>query len=134
MRWKKRTLIQIETKFTRDFFCGGRILSRKCSKSSFFVNSISWNCIQYILISRGAAFLLRQGYLKQGSNNILKQFSYFLTKNFCEKVDIQSWDIIIRHFQNGHHETHVRLMLLESCLLLTEIKSYLNIQSDFLSF
>ena len=52
------------------------------------MNSISWNCIQYIFISRGAAFLIRQGYLKQGSNNILKQFLYFLTKNFWEKVDI----------------------------------------------
>ena len=53
-----RTHIQTETRFTRDYFCGGRILSRKCSKSSIFVNSISWNYmyIKYILISRGAAF------------------------------------------------------------------------------
>ena len=29
------------------FFCGGRIFSRKCSKSSVLFNSISWNCIQY---------------------------------------------------------------------------------------
>ena len=28
------------------------------------------------------------GYLKQVSNNILKQFLYFFTKNFWEKVDI----------------------------------------------
>ena len=69
-------------------FCGGRILSRKCSKIRIFVNSISWNCIQFIFISRGAAFLMRQEYLKQGSNNILKQFLYFSTKNFWKKVDI----------------------------------------------
>ena len=69
-------------------FCSGRIFSRKCSKSSILVYLISWNCIQYIFISRGAAFLIRQGYLKQGSNNILKRFLYFFIKNFWKKVDI----------------------------------------------
>ena len=28
-----RTHIQTETRFTRDYFCGERILRRKCSKS-----------------------------------------------------------------------------------------------------
>ena len=48
----------------------------------------SWNCIQYIFISRGVAFLMYEEYLKQGSNNILKQFLHFFTKNFWEKVDV----------------------------------------------
>ena len=58
IQWKNNTLIQIETRFTRDYFCGGWLLSRKCSKSSIFVNIISWNCTQYIFIYRGAAYLM----------------------------------------------------------------------------
>ena len=42
-----------------------------------------------ISISRDAVFLMRKGYLKQDSNNSLKQFLYFLTSNFWgEKVDV----------------------------------------------
>ena len=70
------------------FFVVEGFFSRKCSKSSIFVNSISCKCIQYIFIYRGAAFLMREWYLKQGSNNILKQFLYFFTKYFWEQVDI----------------------------------------------
>ena len=112
MQWKKnRTRIQIhvETRLTRDYFCGGRIFSRKCSKSAVFVNSINWNCIQYIFVSSGDAFLTCKGYLKQDSNNILKQFLYIFTKNFLGKVNYKSlkkstlfwifWNIS----QNLHH-------------------------------
>ena len=59
--------------------------NRECSKSSVFINSISWNCVQYIFISRGAVFPMRWEYLKQDSNNILKQFLYFYTINFWKK-------------------------------------------------
>ena len=61
---------------------------QKMFKISILVNSISWNCIQYIFICRFAAFLIRQEYLKHGSNNIFKIFLHFFTKNIWEKVDI----------------------------------------------
>ena len=54
---KTHTRIQILTRYTRDYFCGARNFSRKCSKSLVFIYSISWNCIQYIFISRGAVLL-----------------------------------------------------------------------------
>ena len=56
---KNKSHIQIQTRYTRDIFCGGRGFSRKCSKSSGFINSVSWNSIQHIFISRGAVFLMR---------------------------------------------------------------------------
>ena len=68
------------------FFVVEGFLARNVKNLQFL--STSWNCIQYIFISRGAVFLMRQGYLKQGSNNILKQFLYFFIKNFWKKVDI----------------------------------------------
>ena len=37
---QNRTFIQIEARFTRDYFFCGRILSRKCSKSSMFVGNV----------------------------------------------------------------------------------------------
>ena len=51
-------------------------------------HSISWNCVQFIFIFRGAAFLMRWEYLKQDSNHSLKQFLYFLKINFWKKVDV----------------------------------------------
>ena len=65
-------------------FCGGMIFGRECSKSSFYQFN-KWNCIQYIFISRGAVLLMGQEYLKQDSNDILKQILFFKTIN----VDIK---------------------------------------------
>ena len=45
---KKQTHIQIVTRFTRDYW----ICSRNGSKSSTFNYSVSWNCNQYIFVSR----------------------------------------------------------------------------------
>ena len=56
--------------------------SRK-SKSSVFIDSISWNCILQM-----CCFLMCQEYLEQDSINILKQFLYFSTINFEKKVDV----------------------------------------------
>ena len=53
---ENRTHIQIERIFTRNYFCSGRIFSRRCSKSSILINSI--NCGQYVFISRDTAFLV----------------------------------------------------------------------------
>ena len=52
---KTALLLKLKQVLQGTIFCGGRILSRKCSKS----NSLSWNCIQYIFISSGSAFLMR---------------------------------------------------------------------------
>ena len=50
---------QIETRFTRDYFCGVRFLGRKYSRFSTFVNSIRKNCDQYIFsLSGGVDFLM----------------------------------------------------------------------------
>ena len=67
MHRKKKTHVQIETRLTKEYIC--------------------WNCIQYICISTGGVFLRRYEYLKQDSNNNLKQFLYFLTINFWKKVN-----------------------------------------------
>ena len=32
----------------KNYVCGGRIFCRKCSKSTAFINSVSWNCVKYI--------------------------------------------------------------------------------------
>ena len=81
---KKPTLLfKQKQELQGTIFCGGRILSRKCSKPSIFVNSLR----NVFNISLFLGVLLFQGYLKQGSN-ILKQFLYFFTKNFWEKIDI----------------------------------------------
>ena len=54
-------------------------------ESSVFINSISWNCIQYMVL----VFLCASECFKQDSNSILKQFLHFLTINFWEKkVDV----------------------------------------------
>ena len=52
---KKSILIQTETRFTWDYFLWWKNFELKMFKSSKFVNSVSWNYIKYILISRGAA-------------------------------------------------------------------------------
>ena len=41
---------KISNVYTRDYFYGGRIFSRKWSNFSVFINSLSWNSIQYIII------------------------------------------------------------------------------------
>ena len=128
MRRRNRTLIQIETWFIWTYFCGERILSRKCPKSSIFVNSVSWSCIQYNFISRGAAFLMRDGYLKQGSNNILKQFLYFFTKNFWGKVDInfKSLNKINLLFKQkfGYFGLHLEIYITDQNFLFHTSKMY----------
>ena len=63
------------------------VLAENVENLHFFIKFFtSWNCIQYISISRGAVCLMRQKCLKQESNNILKQFLYFLSINFVEKM------------------------------------------------
>ena len=86
---KKRTFIQIETRFTRDYFCDGRILCRKCSKSSIFVNSISWNCIFYSLslFLEVLLFLCARDILNR-VQIVFKTILIFFTENFWEKIDI----------------------------------------------
>ena len=49
---KKGTHLQKETIFTTDFFVLEKMFSRKCSNSSVFINSVSWNYVKYIFISR----------------------------------------------------------------------------------
>ena len=74
MQRKNKLIFKEKQDLIGTTFCGGRIFSRKCSKSSVFIDSISWNCIQYIFISRGVVFLMRKEYLKQDSKNILRGF------------------------------------------------------------
>ena len=55
---KKNPHIKKETRLTRDYFLLRKDLLQRMFKILSFY-SISWNCIQYIYISRGAAFLMR---------------------------------------------------------------------------
>ena len=61
-----------KTRYTRDYF----FLWWKDFQQDFsvFEYPISWNCIQYIFISRGAVFLMRKEYMKHDSYNSLKLF------------------------------------------------------------
>ena len=55
---KAALILKKETRFTREYFFGGRIFSGKCSKSSVFTKSVSLNSDQFIFISKGAAFCM----------------------------------------------------------------------------
>ena len=55
-------------------------------KSSVFTNSLSLNCFQNIFIYKVASFLI--GYIKQDSNDILKQYSCFLTSIFWGEITL----------------------------------------------
>ena len=82
---KKTYLIQIKTIFTRDYFLLWKNLEQKTLK---IFNFCYFNKFIISFFSRGAVFLMRYGYFKQGSNNILKQFLYFFTKNLWGTVKI----------------------------------------------
>ena len=59
MQLKNNTRIRMETIYTRDFFFWWKDLEQKIIlKSSFLFNSTSWNCVQYIVTSRGAVFFI----------------------------------------------------------------------------
>ena len=80
--------IKIDTRFTRDYILGWKDFKQKCSKSSFFINSICWNCIHYIFIFRGAAFLCALGIFETGFKYYVKTIliSTFLRRTFGEKL------------------------------------------------
>ena len=86
MQRKHQTHIQIETRFTREYFLVEEGSLAENVQNHPFINSLSLSCIQYIFNSRGAVFLMRYKYLKQDSNIILKQFLFFLTFKFWKKV------------------------------------------------
>ena len=70
-----------KSRYTGDYFCDGRIFSRKCSKSSVFINSISLNCIQCIFISRDSFFYVL-GIFETGiKKNLLLFNNKFLEKS-----------------------------------------------------
>ena len=57
---KKPTHFQMETRYTRDNFLWKKgSLAENVQNLQFLLNSISWNCVQYIFISIGAVFLMR---------------------------------------------------------------------------
>ena len=78
---KKRTRIQIETRFSWDYVCGGRIFSRKYSKSSFFTNSIGLDYVQCFFISKGAA-LFALVIFETGLQKHFLKILCFLINNF----------------------------------------------------
>ena len=84
MQWKKHTHIQIETRFIRVCFFWWKDFEQKMFK----IFNLSWNCNSIYLYFQRWCFSYALGILKQGSNNILKQFLYFFIKNFWKKVDI----------------------------------------------
>ena len=48
-------------------FCGGRIFRKiNVQNLRIFSNSISWNCVQYIFVSRVVAFCYALGILETG--------------------------------------------------------------------
>ena len=76
------------THSNRDKFYMGRFMGWKDLQNlQFFVNSIGWNCAQYIFISRGAALFIRYGYLYR-VQLIKKKFSYFFTNKFWGNVNV----------------------------------------------
>ena len=84
---EKNTLIfKYKQDLTRDYILWWKDLEQKMCKIFSFINSISWNCIQYIWISIGVVFLRRQEYFIWDSNDNLKQFLYFLTINFRKSL------------------------------------------------
>ena len=57
---------------------------------SIFINSISWNCVQYIFTCRGAVILYALGIFEAGFKQYSKTiYSYtFLHTTYGKKVDV----------------------------------------------
>ena len=93
MRWKNRTLIQLEPKFTKDYCLWWKDFEQKFFKIFIFClfSKLELYSIYIFFFSRGAALLIRKGYLKQGSTNILKQFLNVLKRTFGKsQINVKS--------------------------------------------
>ena len=88
MQWKNCTFIQTDARLTRDyFFSSGKIFSRNFQNLQFLsIKLVGAVCVQYILISRCLAFLLRSEHLMQDWNSISKTILMLFNKQLLEKV------------------------------------------------
>ena len=79
---KNRGHIQIEASFTKDYFLWWKDFEQK--NLTIYVNSVNWNCIQYIL----SLFLKVLLFLSTRDIQVifLKQFLYILQRTFGEKL------------------------------------------------